>query len=78
MRTMRLTMFSDYTLRVLMYLGVHDPQQTTLAQIAHAYCISRNHLMKVVHHLAQSGYINTTRSGTRHGGRHRPHHERVR
>ncbi len=60
---MRLTIFTDYSLRVLIYLGAHRnaEQLTTIGDIAAAYRISENHLMKVVHHLAKHGYVETTR-----------------
>lgn len=60
---MRLTIFTDYTLRVLIYLGVHQHQDrlTTISDVATAYGISENHLTKIVHHLAKQGYVETTR-----------------
>ncbi|WP_295559308.1 Rrf2 family transcriptional regulator [uncultured Hyphomicrobium sp.] len=58
---MRLTQLSDYSLRVLMYLGTKPDRLSTIQEIAAAYGISENHLMKVVHRLAQHGFVETVR-----------------
>lgn len=58
---MQLTSFTDYCLRVLMFLSHRQEQLTTIAELASSYRISANHLMKVVHHLAKLGYIQTVR-----------------
>ncbi len=58
---MQLTLYTDYSLRVLMYLGLHADKKATISEIAGFYGISRNHLVKVVHDLASHGYINTHR-----------------
>ncbi len=58
---MQLTLYTDYSLRVLIYLGIRPEQQATIGEIAESYNISRNHLVKVVHNLANLGYIKTLR-----------------
>lgn len=61
---MRLTAFSDYTLRTLICLAVKGP--STIADISGLYGISEAHLTKVVHRLGQAGDIETLRG--RNGG----------
>ena len=58
---MRLTYLTDYSLRVLMYVSAVPQRLVTIQEIAHGYGISENHLMKVVHGLAQHGFIETVR-----------------
>jgi Rrf2 family nitric oxide-sensitive transcriptional repressor len=63
---MRLTLYTDYSLRVLIYLAQHPDKLVTISELADFYRISRNHLVKVVHELGLAGYIHTTRG--KHGG----------
>ncbi len=63
---MRLTLHTDFALRVLIYAGINDGKVTTIADIATSFGISKNHLMKVVNDLGRRGYLDTVRG--RHGG----------
>lgn len=58
---MRLTVYTDYALRLLMYLAVKDDGLATIAEVAESYRISKNHLMKVAHQLGIAGYVGTVR-----------------
>lgn len=58
---MRLTVYADFSLRLLMYLAVQDDGLSTIPKVAKSYGISQNHLVKVAHRLGLEGYIITTR-----------------
>jgi len=58
---MKLTLFTDYSIRVLLYLAARPDRRCSISEIAQAYRISQNHLMKVVNDLARSGYIDSVR-----------------
>lgn len=58
---MRLSEYTDYTLRVLMYYAAHPERRITIAEIAERHEVSKNHLMKIVNDLARQGVIETTR-----------------
>lgn len=63
---MRLTDYTDYSLRTLMYLGLNRERLVTIQDIADTYGISKSHLMKVVHQLGLAGLVETIRG--RSGG----------
>jgi Rrf2 family nitric oxide-sensitive transcriptional repressor len=58
---MRLTVYTDYALRMLMYLALKDDGLATIAEIAASYGVSRNHLMKVAYELGAAGFVETVR-----------------
>jgi Rrf2 family nitric oxide-sensitive transcriptional repressor len=63
---MRLTSYTDYALRTLIFLGVNRDRLVTIQDIADLHGISKNHLMKVVHQLGVNGIVDTVRG--RNGG----------
>jgi Rrf2 family transcriptional regulator, nitric oxide-sensitive transcriptional repressor len=63
---MRLTLYTDFALRVLIQVGLNDGKLTTIKEIAETFDISKAHLMKVVNDLSQKGYLDTVRG--RNGG----------
>lgn len=63
---MRLTRYTDYAMRVLLYLGARQDRLSSISEIAQAYGISQNHLMKVVSDLVNAGYLVSVRG--RFGG----------
>jgi Rrf2 family nitric oxide-sensitive transcriptional repressor len=72
---MRLTLHTDFALRVLIQVGLNDGKLTTINDIAQSFGISKPHLMKVVNYLGQTGYLDTVRG--RNGGirlMREPHH----
>jgi Rrf2 family nitric oxide-sensitive transcriptional repressor len=58
---MRLSEYTDYTLRVLMYCAAHRDRLVTIGELAEQHGLSKNHLMKVVNDLARQGLLETTR-----------------
>lgn len=63
---MRITRYTDYSLRVLMYVALKGEVRSTISEIAGHYAISRNHLMKITHDLTRRGYLQAIRG--KHGG----------
>ena len=58
---MQLTIFTDYGLRSLLYVAANPDRLCNVREISEHYGISRNHLVKVVHRLAQLGYIESVK-----------------
>jgi Rrf2 family nitric oxide-sensitive transcriptional repressor len=63
---MRLTAYTDFSLRTLIFLASNRDRLVTIQEIADAHGIAKNHLTKVVHQLGVLGYIETLRG--RNGG----------
>ncbi len=57
---MQLSLHADYSCRVLIYLATKN-EKCSIEEIANAFDISRNHLVKIVHELGKLGFVITTR-----------------
>jgi Rrf2 family nitric oxide-sensitive transcriptional repressor len=60
----RLTRYTDYSLRVLIHLAINDDRLCSIGEISRTYDVSHNHLMKVVNALSRDGFIETVRGRT--------------
>ncbi|HYP64691.1 MAG TPA: Rrf2 family transcriptional regulator [Acidocella sp.] len=58
---MRLTRYTDFAIRMVLYLAAHEERLCSIGEIAQAYGISQNHLMKVASDLAGTGYVHSLR-----------------
>ena len=58
---MKLTRYTDYALRVLLYLGARPERVCSISEMSRAYSVSQNHLMKVVHDLGKAGFVASVR-----------------
>ena len=58
---MKLTAFTDYSLRVLIYLAAQPKPRATISAIATSFDVSENHLTKVVHFLGKAGWLANVR-----------------
>jgi Rrf2 family nitric oxide-sensitive transcriptional repressor len=58
---MQITSYTDYALRVLIYLASSPDRQATISEVSDFFNISRNHLVKVVHQLGSKGFVKTLR-----------------
>ena len=58
---MKLTSFTDYSLRLLMYVAVNNNRLVSIREVSEVFDISRNHLMKIVHGLGKGDYLDTVR-----------------
>jgi Rrf2 family nitric oxide-sensitive transcriptional repressor len=61
-----LTKFSDYSLRLLLYLGLHGDRTVSIAEVSRAYGVSPHIMVKVVQHMVEEGLVITVRG--RRGG----------
>lgn len=58
---MQLSKFTDYTFRVLIYMGMHQDELCTVEQLANVLQVSEHHLKKVIHKLAKTDYLISTK-----------------